>query len=600
MRYCLTIVLALTGGAVTAATLVLSNATGETVKCEIHLGDTTLPIELAVGESRPITCARGAEITFAANDGAKRLRLDAYTPYLFVSKKKTGLELMTIELVGKSPGEKDIPTTIPSLKPLRIPVKLLVDDADPRTKAVWTATLQKRFEQARDIVKAQTGVEFTAVEFDEWTADPRAANGSALLENFAKEVKLEQGMLALGYTTRLGAGKADAEFAISRGLFAPHILLREGVPNNEPERVEVLVQQLGRFLGAVASPDPISVMRLRLGDGKAVHARFRIGFDPLNLLAVNIVAEQIRKTPSRKLAEWPQETQVRLARIYATLAAAMPEEPLNDEVNALLERAGLKAAAAVEPKAAVADPPPRAKGERGLSPEQSAIRSVVKSVTLTAEENARKPAGSRIKGDELTEVYIRAAADVAFNLDPEHRKKAFLIGIAVALDDTEIVRNKPGVGGFWKIIESDDERKVRLTVLGNPTVRYRRDWCQHFVVSAGLTALLNAEEAERIGIWKEEQDMKGPSGFSFTDLAADYAGILLAEKVLASGESLNLLRTKFTVKDFIPKIDDLPEGLSKEKFKTQYGDLSDQRFLDMLETVKQRVKTNAPKLKVEN
>ena len=92
------------------------------------------------------------------------------------------------------------------------------------------------------------------------------------MEDFEKQVKPQPAALALGYLNRNFApmGKAaEAPFAISRGMFAPYILIREGDPRTEPERVEVLVQQLGRYLGAVASPDPFSAMRPKLGDAYA-------------------------------------------------------------------------------------------------------------------------------------------------------------------------------------------------------------------------------------------------------------------------------------------------------------------------------------------
>ncbi len=580
-----------------AATFVLSNATGDPVDCQVTLsGGAPFAVNLAVGESRAINCGRTIVVSYAAGNGPQNLSLQPYMAYLFVTKPKKGLELMTADLLGKSPGDKDVPLEVPAIKRVKIPVKVLVDDSDRRTKTVWAATLRKRFDEANAIMKAQAGVVFDIVDTTQWTVGEDVTDLRSCMVDFERQVKPEPAEIAIGFVSRgfPPQGRQAVPFSTSRGMSAPYILIRETEPKNEPERVEVLVQQLGRYLGAITSPDPISAMRLTLGDGKAVHAKFRIGFDPLNLLAINIVAEELRKGPLLKLADWPVEQQVRLARIYATLGAAVPDDPLNDELQGLLARAGLKPAQPeVMPEKAAKAPPeaPPAKA-RKTNPEHDAIRKVVRAIVVKAEDNARLPAASRVKGDDLTELYVRTAADMAFTLEPDLRKKAFLVGIGIGLDDSDALRNKPVFGDLWKGVESDDERKIRLAVLGNPTMRYRRDLCQHFVISAALTAIAGDAIAEQIGLAKElvDRDRPNGSGFSFCDLAADFSGVALANTVLASGESLNGLRTKFAVKSALPKIDDLPEGLTAAKFKDRFGDLGDDRFKAMIAELRKRVK----------
>src|SRR5439155_1495512 len=93
------------------------------------------------------------------------------------------------------------------------------------------------------------------------------------------------------------------------------------------------------------------------------------------------------------------------------------------------------------------------------------------------------------------------------------------IALGIGLDDSEMVRQFPAYSGLWKACESDDERKVRLAVLGNPTVRFRRDLCQHFAVSAALTALEGPAKAEAFGLMKEVLDMEkvaAPASISAT------------------------------------------------------------------------------------
>ena len=82
----------------------------------------------------------------------------------------------------------------------------------------------------------------------------------------------------------------------------PYILMREWTPTTEPGRLEVLLHELGHYLGAVHSPEPTSVMRRKLGDGRSVSLRFPVGFDPLNTLAMNLVVGELRAGRKRSLA----------------------------------------------------------------------------------------------------------------------------------------------------------------------------------------------------------------------------------------------------------------------------------------------------------
>jgi hypothetical protein len=133
-------------------------------------------------------------------------------------------------------------------------------------------------------------------------------------------------------------------------------------------------------------------------------------------------------------------------------------------------------------------------------------------------------------------------------------------------------------------------------VLNNPTIKQRRDWCQHFALSAALTVLGDADSAESAGIAKETLDMKdGGSGFSFADFGADYAGIAFAERVLETGEFLKAVREKFTVDLYVPKLDDLPDGLKRSKFEADYGGFTDKRYLDAIAGVKKRVRDLHPR-----
>ncbi len=208
----------------------------------------------------------------------------------------------------------------------------------------------------------------------------------------------------------------------------------------------------------------------------------------------------------------------------------------------------------------------------------------------SAQDNASQPARSRKDGDELTALYFRAAAEAAGKLPKEQAAGAFLLALGVGLDDSTLVRTNPLVARVWRQVESDAERRVRLKVLGKPTMRQRHDWTQHFVVSCALTEALGATLAETAGLVKEQLDSRpGGSGFSFADLSADLAGIAFASRVKKGTLALDTVAKRFEVQAYLPDPKGLREGLSAEQFGKDYGSLDDERFKKELAAVRKRV-----------
>ena len=78
-----------------------------------------------------------------------------------------------------------------------------------------------------------------------------------------------------------------------------------------------------------------------------------------------------------------------------------------------------------------------------------------------------------------------------------------------------------------------DCRRVELTLNG------RHDSAQHFVISAALAAWAGEPVAEAIGLYKELDDARRGSGFSFADLAADRAGTRFGELVAKASARLD-------------------------------------------------------------
>jgi hypothetical protein len=216
------------------------------------------------------------------------------------------------------------------------------------------------------------------------------------------------------------------------------------------------------------------------------------------------------------------------------------------------------------------------------------VRGIIAAVVQAAEENVAQTT-ERLRGDALLDFYVRRAARAART--QRASVPAFLIGLGVALDHTDFLRKNPLLKLQLLRWETDEERKRRLQVIGRPALRQREDWALHFAISAALTAHLGPEKAEQLGIAKELWDAQGTSGFSFADLAADYAGIAFAEMLLGKDgdKKLAALVDRFKGDDFLPRIDDLEDGLSWEQFMAKYGGPRDPRFLKHAQAIRERM-----------
>ena len=124
----------------------------------------------------------------------------------------------------------------------------------------------------------------------------------------------------------------------------------------------------------------------------------------------------------------------------------------------------------------------------------------------------------------------------------------------------------------------------------------RHDWVQHYMLSAGLTLAGGRGIADFIGEAKEVDDATNKaSGFSFTDLAADRAGVRFAEVATGTDggarKMQELLSRPIGEKQFFPEIRDLPEGLTAAQFKVQYGDRKSAKYLRMVAEIDRRIDT---------
>jgi VanZ family protein len=537
-------------------------------------------------------------------------------------------------------GRRTTEAVTPAIATFR--VKLLADEEERATRKHWEARLRNRLKTASSVFERYCRVRFETVAVESWKSNDGAREFDDALADFRQRVPLGTARVAIGFTSQYEVPHRGTHLAGTYGPLATHILLREWSQHlSEAERTELLVHELGHFLGAVHSVEPDSVMRPLLGDDQASAKKFRVRFDPLNTLAICLVTEEFRRGEVASLASLSRPTRGRLLNIYRTLAETLPQDPAapqyyrllteNQVAGLPLERGGNPSGGGIrepvdpterdERRTPAANPALDTGSDRAgtnvgrtapmsgadllgrlavggdVSGLTEATRAVLDAIVLAAEENHRLPAGRqaggedlfRRNGDDLTEYYVRAAAVAAADVPEGYREQAFLVGLAIGLESSSWLRDVPVLGAYLRQVESQTGRQRRLAALGEPTMRGRSDLVQHFMISAALTALAGARSAEAAGVGKELRDAEGGSGFSFSDLCADLAGIEFARRILAGQLSLRPLQQRYRVSDHLPEVSGLVDGLTRQDFVARFGSTSDERFMAVRRQILERI-----------
>lgn len=126
------------------------------------------------------------------------------------------------------------------------------------------------------------------------------------------------------------------------------------------------------------------------------------------------------------------------------------------------------------------------------------------------------------------------------------------------------------------------------------TLAGRYDLAQHFILSAYLSNSAGDGVADGLGLFKEFKDSQGGTGFSFADLAADQAGRKFAELATNPDSARRLqeiVRSVSSESDFMPSIENLPEGIQELEFKARYGSLESEEYSLIQQEIDRRLKT---------
>jgi len=125
------------------------------------------------------------------------------------------------------------------------------------------------------------------------------------------------------------------------------------------------------------------------------------------------------------------------------------------------------------------------------------------------------------------------------------------------------------------------------------TLAGRTDFPKHFLISAAIAAEAGSPLADAIGLYKEVDDSRGGSGFSFDDIAADRAGTRFGEIAAKSAdrarELAQAIASGIREDDFMPPVDDLPKFLSAVEFERRYGGIDGPGYKQMMANIEARI-----------
>jgi len=197
-------------------------------------------------------------------------------------------------------------------------------------------------------------------------------------------------------------------------------------------------------------------------------------------------------------------------------------------------------------------------------------------------ELASQPDGWRVVPlDQLLVPLLALASDRARTGDVMAENRAALIVLAFYVN---------GKGLAALVPKAQEWPKAQRHIV---TLNGRTDFTLHFSISAALAATAGSPLSDAVGLYKELDDARGGSGFSFNDIAADRAGTRLGEWLVEGRGSADRARRALArglgEQDLMPDVRDLPEFLTEAEFKRRFGGVGQPAYQAMVADIERRI-----------
>lgn len=193
----------------------------------------------------------------------------------------------------------------------------------------------------------------------------------------------------------------------------------------------------------------------------------------------------------------------------------------------------------------------------------------------------REGLGTRGSLVDLLQPLFRDAAERSNSNDPTEENTALLTVLGTWAGRQDLRRLVPG--------DIPRPRGFRLKLQG------RKDFAQHFLISAALAARGDGNLSDAVGLFKEIADSDRGSGFSFTDIAADRSGTRFGELATRDRADARRLQKRLSAgvreEEIMPPARDLPEHLSATAFEARFGSVGSPAYQAMMDEIERRIDT---------
>ena len=126
------------------------------------------------------------------------------------------------------------------------------------------------------------------------------------------------------------------------------------------------------------------------------------------------------------------------------------------------------------------------------------------------------------------------------------------------------------------------------------TLHQRQDLTRHFVTSAAISASAGAGIAEVLANSKEVYDARHRTGFSFSDMTANVAGLVLGETITQDEPTARRMQALLKLADaesvYIPQPSTANDGLSEADFNEIFEDRNSAQYQQRIEEIQARVR----------
>ena len=320
---------------------------------------------------------------------------------------------------------------------------------------------------------------------------------------------------AIGFSSQYEFAKGRIHLGGTRGALHSHILIKERAGNVlEPERLELLVHELGHLIGARTAP---SRQRDAAG-GRPRPARAARAQDSLrsaqHAADLALMGAGDSRRGVRSLDDVSPDMRRRMGEIYEAVDADLPDDPATGNYLSAARRRGASS-----------------RWSRTLGKSLSSSSRVAKidaehaaTSAVQPRERRRRPAAGDSMSGRRPSRPSRCAATTAR-------------GRCCSRSASRSTTTARCASFRWRRRRAPtrrrrSERADRLAVMGQPTMRGRAIWPSTSSCRRISSRSWGATAARSAGLVKELHDANGGSGFSFRDMAADRAGVVFADAVL--------------------------------------------------------------------